>query len=326
MQELNGYIKLYRKLMQWEWYRDNAVKSLFLHCLISASFKDFDWMGKRLKAGQFITSRKHLAEELGFSEQQIRTAIKKLESTGEITSYATNKFTIVTVNHWSDYQADGDEFSGDFRKEQPAKNAVFCKQNMNISKNAKISTSKSTNKNVPETPVNQGLEESEQNLATSTATFHQPTSNQQITNKQPHRKKYKECKEYKEDAVDARARKNSQSPCAVPPVLTEEENRIQQFLSEVSEAFTELTGRLAGVKDERAILEIAKSTGDTQLVLQAMRESKAKWKPDYDGDRIRTMQYFVPAIKSAIARREAGTGGEAKYLGVHRTGGEDEWL
>ncbi len=106
MQELNGYIKLYRKLIRWGWYQDNVVKSLFLHCLLSASFRDFDWMGRNLKAGQFITSRKHLAEDLGFSEQQVRTALKKLESTQEITIEATNRFTIITVVNWCDYQCD----------------------------------------------------------------------------------------------------------------------------------------------------------------------------------------------------------------------------
>lgn len=109
MQELNGYIKLYRKLIRWGWYQDNVVKSLFLHCLLMASFRDFDWMGRKLKAGQFITSLKHLSEDLGFSVQQIRTAIKKLESTEEITSETTNRFTLITVNNWANYQSDEDE-------------------------------------------------------------------------------------------------------------------------------------------------------------------------------------------------------------------------
>ena len=106
MQELNGYIKLYRKLIQWGWYQDNVVKSLFLHCLLMASFKDFTWMGNSLKAGQFITSFKSLSDELGFSVQQIRTAIKKLESTEEITSKSTNKFTVITVLNWENYQVE----------------------------------------------------------------------------------------------------------------------------------------------------------------------------------------------------------------------------
>ena len=109
MQELNGYIKLFRKLIRWGWYQDNVVKGLFIHCLLCASYKDFEWMGMGLKAGQFITSLKHLSEELGFSVQQIRTAIKKLESTGEITSTSTNKYTIITVVNWENFQSFEDE-------------------------------------------------------------------------------------------------------------------------------------------------------------------------------------------------------------------------
>ena len=109
MQELNGYIKLYRKLVRWGWYQDNVVKSLFLHCLLMASFKDFDWMGQRLKAGQFITSYKSLAKDLGFTVQQVRTALQKLESTGEITRTATNKFTVITVINWENYQVDDED-------------------------------------------------------------------------------------------------------------------------------------------------------------------------------------------------------------------------
>lgn len=126
MQELNGYIKLYRKLTKWGWYKDSVVKSLFLHCLLMASFKDFDWMGRNLKAGQFITSRKHLAEDLGFSEMQIRTALKKLESTKEITIETTNRFTIITVMNWGNYQSedefDNQDFNQQITNKQPTDN------------------------------------------------------------------------------------------------------------------------------------------------------------------------------------------------------------
>jgi biotin operon repressor len=87
-------------------------------------------MGMELKAGQFITGRKKLAEELGFSEQQIRTAISKLESTGEISIFSTNKYSIITVTNWENYQ-------GDFN-EQPTENAVFCEQIVNEEKNLKL--------------------------------------------------------------------------------------------------------------------------------------------------------------------------------------------
>lgn len=148
MQELGGYIKLYRKLVKWGWYQDNVVKGLFLHCLLMASFKDFDWMGRRFTAGQFITSRKHLAQDLGFTEMQIRTALKKLESTKEITTETTNRFTIITVNNWGNYQGDELEDNQDFNHQitnkQPTDNQQITnkqphRKNVKNNKNVKNS-------------------------------------------------------------------------------------------------------------------------------------------------------------------------------------------
>lgn len=200
MQELNGYIKLFRKLIRWGWYQDSVVKDLFLHCLICASYKDFEWMGMELKAGQLITGRKKLAEELGFSEQQIRTAISKLESTGEISIFSTNKYSIITVTNWENYQGESNE--------QPTENAVFCEQIVNEEKNRKNSTNKSTNKNALETPFNKDFFETKESLSTNTLTNEQPTSNQQATNKQPHIKNIKNIKNIKkrENNTHAHAR------------------------------------------------------------------------------------------------------------------------
>lgn len=38
-------------------------------------------MGQIIKRGQLITSQERLAEELGLSRQQVRTALNKLEKT-----------------------------------------------------------------------------------------------------------------------------------------------------------------------------------------------------------------------------------------------------
>ena len=75
--------------MNWEWYKDSNTKDLFIHCLISANWKDGKFEGRVIKRGSFVTGRKKLAEELGMSEQQIRTALKHLISTGEINPIAT---------------------------------------------------------------------------------------------------------------------------------------------------------------------------------------------------------------------------------------------
>ncbi len=206
MQELNGYIKLYRKLIQWGWYQDSVVKDLFLHCLLTASFKEFKWMGQAMNAGQFVTSYKLLAEALGFTVQQIRTALKKLESTGEITSKSTNKYTVITVINWGSYQVDDIDSNTQINKQitnkQQTKNAFFCKQIMNTVENLKKSTQSATNKKELESLLNSGIAEIENALSTQSATNEQQTSNKQITNKQQHRKNVKNVKNVKNSVCD----------------------------------------------------------------------------------------------------------------------------
>ena len=100
MTTYNGYIKLYRDLLSWQWYGNTNVFRLYIHLLLKASFKDFEFEGKSYKAGELITSRKKLAEELSLSEWQILTALDKLKSTGEIAVTTTNKFTVITLKNW----------------------------------------------------------------------------------------------------------------------------------------------------------------------------------------------------------------------------------
>lgn len=108
------FIKVYRKFMEWEWYTDVNVTKLFLHCLLRANWKSGNWQGINYKAGEFITSLPSLSEETGLSIQQIRTALDKLISTGELTSRTTDSLTgrklsksrIIAVNNWDNYQSD----------------------------------------------------------------------------------------------------------------------------------------------------------------------------------------------------------------------------
>lgn len=99
-----GYVKLHRKILSWEWYADRNVRDLFLHILLSAAFAPVSIRGVSLKPGQLITSLGKLSEGTGLSVQQTRTALSKLQSTGEITVEITNRFSIITVVNWGLYQ------------------------------------------------------------------------------------------------------------------------------------------------------------------------------------------------------------------------------
>lgn len=41
----NGFIKLYRSLLKWEWYDDVNTKVVFLHLLLTVSIEDSKWHG-----------------------------------------------------------------------------------------------------------------------------------------------------------------------------------------------------------------------------------------------------------------------------------------
>lgn len=100
------YIKLFRKMLTWEWYKDTNTTRVFLHILLKANYKPSKYKGHDVGAGECVFGRQKWAEELGMSEQSIRTAINHLKSTNEITIRATNKFSIIKVEKWAFWQIE----------------------------------------------------------------------------------------------------------------------------------------------------------------------------------------------------------------------------
>lgn len=102
---MNGFVKLYRSMLDWEWYTDTNVKSLFIHLLLKCNYEPKKWRGVEIEKGQFVTSLKNLSEETGLTSREVRTALDKLSETGEIETSATNKFTLIKVVNFSKFQA-----------------------------------------------------------------------------------------------------------------------------------------------------------------------------------------------------------------------------
>ena len=102
---MGPWIKLYRKFIDWEWYGDISCKVIFLHLLLTANWKAKKWQGKVIDVGELVTSVAMLSECVGLSEQQTRTALKKLKDSEVITCEATNKYTIIKVLNYCAYQS-----------------------------------------------------------------------------------------------------------------------------------------------------------------------------------------------------------------------------
>ena len=109
MLDYNGFIKLHRRILDWEWYRDIPVRVLFEHLILKANYKNLRFCGENIQRGELATSRRSLAAETGLSEQQVRTALDKLRGTGEISSQAKGKFTLIRINNYAFFQ-NGDDF------------------------------------------------------------------------------------------------------------------------------------------------------------------------------------------------------------------------
>ncbi|HEC64931.1 hypothetical protein LCGC14_1098180 [marine sediment metagenome] len=99
-----GYIKLYRKILEWEWYADLPVRTLFFHLLLKANHSDKKWKGIFIKKGDVLTGRNKLAEQTGLTVQQVRSALTKLKSTNEITIKPTNRNSLITLINYKLYQ------------------------------------------------------------------------------------------------------------------------------------------------------------------------------------------------------------------------------
>ena len=128
---MNGYIKIWRKMTEWEWYQDGNTFRVFMHLLLLANHEDKKWKGLLIKRGQRVTSLNKLSAELGLSKQEIRTALCKLQATHEITCEATHKHTVVTIENYSNYQVDTRE-SNTQNNTQPNTVATLNKNDKNI--------------------------------------------------------------------------------------------------------------------------------------------------------------------------------------------------
>lgn len=106
MADTNGYIKLHRSILSWEWYGDIKTRGLFIHLLLSARWEDTRCMGQVIKRGQLCTTVRELSELNGLTSKEVRTALVHLQTTGEITIQSTPHFSIFTIVNYETYQGE----------------------------------------------------------------------------------------------------------------------------------------------------------------------------------------------------------------------------
>lgn len=101
---MSGWIKIHRKITEWEWYGDANTFRVFMHLLLTANYEDKRWRNIEVKRGQIITGRIDLAQTLRLSERQIRTALDKLKMSGVISIKTTNQYSLITIENYNCFQ------------------------------------------------------------------------------------------------------------------------------------------------------------------------------------------------------------------------------
>ncbi len=93
----NGWLKLPYSLLDWQWYDHTNTLRVFIHIILSVNRRDRSWHGITLPRGSLATSRQSLSSALGLSQQEVRTALSNLRSTGDISIQTTNRYSIITL-------------------------------------------------------------------------------------------------------------------------------------------------------------------------------------------------------------------------------------
>jgi len=101
---MSGWIKIHRKILEWEWYDDANTFRLFVHLLLKANHKDKNYKGQLVKVGSLLTGRELLSQQTGLSVRQVRTCLERLKSTNEVTIKSSKQGTIIEVVKYKNYQ------------------------------------------------------------------------------------------------------------------------------------------------------------------------------------------------------------------------------
>ena len=102
-----GYIKLNRKITEWEWYKDPEMLAVWVHLIISAEEQPKEWQGEVIPRGAFVTTMAKLAKDTGVSLGKAQNALHRLSKSGEIVVESTSRYTKIILPNYDLYQNQG---------------------------------------------------------------------------------------------------------------------------------------------------------------------------------------------------------------------------
>ena len=106
----SGYIKLHRKLFDSKMWLEEpfTIGQAWVDLIAMANYADKDnfyrGTAQRIKRGQIMTSKEHLAKRWKWSEGKVRRFFRSLESMEMVRTDSTIRGTLITIENYAVYQ------------------------------------------------------------------------------------------------------------------------------------------------------------------------------------------------------------------------------
>lgn len=105
----SGWIRLHRKMSDWQYYGLPNMMAVFIHLLLSANHRDGHVYGIPVKRGQILTSEINIMQSIKIKRGALRGVLNKLHNSGEIERVTTNKYSLITICNYENYQGEESE-------------------------------------------------------------------------------------------------------------------------------------------------------------------------------------------------------------------------
>jgi hypothetical protein len=148
---MEGYIKVYRKVMNNPIWQDPDLFRLWMYCLMKASHKErkvlVDKQEVSLIPGQFVTGRFSLHQEFNHGipprkqskDTTLWSWLKKLEQMGNLDIKSYNKYSVVSIVNWNEYQAtlttESQQIDNELTSEQQQNDSKMTTESQQIDTN-----------------------------------------------------------------------------------------------------------------------------------------------------------------------------------------------
>jgi len=101
---MEGYIKLYRKILDNGIFDNPELLKVYVWTILRANTEPREVFDRKLKIGQFVTGKLSASQELRMKPTTVYDRIKKLEKLGYISLDSNTKNTVITVKRYNMYQ------------------------------------------------------------------------------------------------------------------------------------------------------------------------------------------------------------------------------